>query len=56
MTPKEKLLSIDNYEELKRRWSEFGDLMPDTEIIEHLSKIFPKSPNPKEELYRFPKK
>ena len=52
MTAKEKFLQISSYEEFDRRREEFRGLIRDKETIEHLGKIFPKSPNPPEELYK----
>ena len=54
MTEKEKLLQLKSYEEFDQRREEFKELMPDEEIIEHLTKITPKSPNPDEELFKTP--
>ncbi len=54
MTPKEKLLQMKTYKEFDENRELFKDLKPDKEIIEHLSKITPKSPNPQEELYKTP--
>ena len=52
MTAKEKLLQLKSYEEFDQRREEFKGLRPDKEIIEHLSKISSKSPNPPEELFK----
>lgn len=54
MTEKEKLLQLKSYEEFDRRREEFNELMPDEEIIEHLTKITQKSQNPDEELFKTP--
>lgn len=54
MTPKEQLLQMKTYQEFDVNRELFKDLKPDKEIIEHLSKITPKSPNPQEELYKNP--
>lgn len=54
MTPKEKLLKMKTYQEFDENRELFKDLKPDKEIIEHLSKITPKSPNPQEELFKTP--
>ncbi len=52
MTDKEKFLELKSYEEFDKRREEFRMLKFDKDIVEHMSKIFPKSPNPPEELYR----
>ncbi len=52
MTLKEKFLQIKTYKEFNEQRELFKKLKPDKEIIEHLSKITPKSPNPPEELYK----
>lgn len=52
MTLKERLLSIKTYEEFRKQREDFLHLKPDKEIIEHLSKITPHSPNPSEELFK----
>lgn len=54
MTAKEKLLQMKTYKEFDENREFFKDLKPDKEIIEHLSKITPKSSNPQEELYKTP--
>ena len=54
MTPKEKLLQMKTYEEFDKNRDKFKGLKVDPEIIAHLSKITPKSPNPPEELYKTP--
>ena len=54
MTPKEKLLKMKTYQEFDENRELFKDLKPDKEIIEHLSKITPKSPNPQGEVYKNP--
>lgn len=52
MTQKERLLQMKTYEEFDKNRESFKGLKPDREIIEHLSKITPKSSNPSEELYK----
>ncbi len=54
MTKKEELLAIDNYAEFDKRRAEFRELPLDNEIIEHLSKLFPKLNLTYEELYKTP--
>ena len=54
MTEKEKFLKLESYEEFDRRRDEFKALKFDKDIISHMSKLFGKSPNPPEELYRTP--
>lgn len=53
MTPKERLLQMKTYEEYERKRGELKGLKPDKEVIEHLSKLFGRSPNPQEELYSY---
>lgn len=55
MTQKEILLQMKTYEEFDRNREAFKGMKPDKDIIEHLSKITPKSPNPQEELYTTPR-
>ena len=55
MTQKEKLLQMKSYEEFDRNRELFKGMKPDKDIIEHLSRITPKSPNPQEELYKIPR-
>ena len=52
MTDKEKLLSIQSYEEFDCRREEFKKLKMDREIMEHLLKISPKCYGGKEELFK----
>lgn len=53
MTQKEKFLKIETYEEFDRRREEFKGLgLADLEVRKHLSKIFGKASDTKEELYR----
>lgn len=54
MTPKERLLQMKTYEEYRQGRELLNGLKPDKEVLEHLSKLFGKSPNPPEELYRTP--
>lgn len=56
MTAKEQLLKIKTYEEYLEKRHTLKELKPDKEVIEHLSKIFPKASNTKEELYKTPPK
>lgn len=55
MTEKEKFLSLKSYEEFDRRRREFPTLKFDKEIVDHMSKIFPKPSGITEELYKIPK-
>ena len=55
MTQKEKLLQMKSYEEFDRNRELFKGMKPDKDIIEHLSRITPKSPKPQEELYKIPR-
>lgn len=52
MTAKEKFLQLKSYEEFDKRREEFKGLKPDKEVMEHFTKITPKSPNPSYELYK----
>jgi hypothetical protein len=54
MTQKERLLAINNYEEYLKQRESFKGLKPDKEVVAHLSKIFPKVSDTKEELYKTP--
>lgn len=45
---------MKSYEEFDRNRELFKGMKPDKDIIEHLSRITPKSPNPQEELYKIP--
>ena len=54
MTPKKRLLQMKTYEEYRQGRELLSGLKPDKEVLEHLSKLFGKSPNPPEELYRTP--
>ena len=54
MTPKERLLQMQTYEEFDRNRHLIDGMLPDKEIIEHLTKITPKVSNTKEELYKIP--
>lgn len=55
MTEKEKFLSLKSYEEFDRRRQEFATLKFDKEIVDHMSKIFPKPSGVTEELYKIPR-
>lgn len=55
MTEKEKFLSLKSYEEFDRRRQEFPTLKFDKEIVDHMSKIFPKPSGITEELYKIPR-
>ena len=52
MTEKERFLSLKSYEEFDRRRQEFRTLKFDKEIVDHMSKIFPKPSETTEELYK----
>lgn len=54
MTPKEKLLQMETYEEYIQHKNELNELKPDKEVIAHLSRLFGKMSNTKEELYKIP--
>lgn len=54
MTVKEKFLAIETYEEFDRNRKEFKNLAFDKEVLDHMSKIFPKPYGGKEELYKTP--
>ena len=54
MTEKEKFLLVKSYAEFDERREEFRGLKFDKDIIEHMSKIFPKCYGGKEELYKTP--
>lgn len=53
MTKKEKLLEMKTYEEYEKRRKELDGLQPDKEVIAHLSKLFGKMSDAKEELYSY---
>lgn len=53
MTVKELFLKIETYEEFDKRRDEFKELEMDKDILEHMSKIFPKASDTKEELYSY---
>jgi hypothetical protein len=55
VTEKEKFLSLKSYEEFDRRRQEFQTLKFDKEIVDHMSKIFPKPSGISEELYKTPR-
>ncbi len=55
MTAKEKLLRMETYEEYEKGRAELAGLKPDKEVIEHLSKLFGKVSDTKEELYKVPR-
>ena len=52
MTEKEKFLKLESYEEFDQKRDEFKTLKFDKDIISHMSKLFGRSSNPNEELYR----
>lgn len=54
MSPKEKLLQMNTYEEYEARRGELKGLKPDKEVVEHLSKLFGKASDTTEELYKTP--
>lgn len=55
MTKKEKFLAVKTYEEFDRRRKEFEGLTAkDPDVLRHLSDIFPKLSNTKEELCKNP--
>lgn len=51
MNPKERLLQIKTYEEYEKNRKQLQGLKPDKDVIKHLSKLFGKAFNTKEELY-----
>ena len=51
MSPKENLLKMKTYEEYEKNREELKGLKPDKEVIEHLSKLFGKASDTREELY-----
>lgn len=53
MTAKERLLQMKTYEEYESHRSELKGLKPDKEVIAHLSKLFGKASDTKEELYSY---
>ena len=54
MDKKEKFLAIKTYDEFNRRRDEFKGLsLKDVEVRKHLSDIFPKISDTKEELYSY---
>lgn len=55
MTPKKKLLRMETYEEYEKGRTGLAGLKPDNEVIEHLSKLFGKVSDTKEELYKIPR-
>lgn len=52
MTPKEKFLQMQSYEEFDKHREELQGLTFDREVLDHMSKIFPKCYGGKEELYK----
>ena len=42
MTPKEKFLQMQSYEEFDKHREELQGLTFDREVLDHMSKIFPK--------------
>lgn len=54
MTKREEFFNIKTYEEFDRRREEFRGMPMDQEILRHASKLFGRSPNLHEELYRTP--
>lgn len=53
MTVKELFLNIETYEEFDKRREEFKKLEMDKDVLEHMSKMFPKVSDTKEELYSY---
>ncbi len=53
MTKKKIFLQLSSYEEFDKRREEFAGLKFDRDIVHHMSEIFPKPSNTKEELYSF---
>lgn len=53
MTPKERLLQMETYEEYEKNRKELAGLKPDKEVIAHLSKLFGKMSDTKEEFYSY---
>ena len=54
MTIKEKFLMLKSYEEFDKRREEFKGLKMDSDVLEHMGKIFPTVSGTKEELFRTP--
>ena len=51
---KDKFMKISSYDELLERRHEFEGVKLDKEMLEHVSKLFPKVSNTQEELYKTP--
>lgn len=56
MTLREEFLNIKTREEYEKRKADFKELKPDRELLAHLDTLYPPSPNPDEELYKYPPK
>ena len=54
MTAKEQLLHMKTYEEYEEHRNELKGLKPDKEVIAHLSMLFGKTSDTKEELFLYP--
>ena len=54
MTAKEQLLHMKTYEEYEKHRNELKGLKPDKEVIAHLSMLFGKTSDTKEELFLYP--
>ena len=54
MTKREEILRIESYEEFDKRREEFRGIKIDKELFDHISKMFPKASNTKEELFKIP--
>ena len=54
MTPKERFLQMESYEEFAQHREELKGLKFDEEVLEHIAKIFPKPYGGKDELYKTP--
>ena len=52
MTSKERFLQMESYEEFDKHREELRGLKFDQEVLDHMSKIFPKCYGGKEELYK----
>lgn len=53
MTEKEKFLQVKSYAEFDKRREEFKGLKFDKDVIDHMTKIFPKPYGGHEELYSY---
>ena len=54
MTKKEEFMKISTYEEYLKRKNEFKDITIDTDVLKHVSDLFPKATGSNEELLKTP--